>query len=68
MNPILILWGLAFLFILYEIYSGEIPSSIVSSKREKKRSIVRKTSPVEFWINIGVHLTIWIVLVILSLG
>jgi hypothetical protein len=68
MDPILIVFGLAFLVILYEIYSGEILSSIISSKRERKRSIVRKTSPVEYWVNIGVHLLIWAVLVLFQMG
>jgi len=64
MDPILILLGIAFLVILYEIYSGET----ISNRRERARSINRKNAPVKYWLNIGVQLVIWVALVLYQLG
>ena len=64
MDPILIVLGIAFLVILYEIYSGEIMSSMKYGVRKTNR----KTAPVKYWLNIGIQLVIWIALVLFQLG
>jgi len=64
MDPILIALGIAFLVILYEIYDGEIMSSMKYGVRKTNR----KTEPVKYWLNIGIQLVIWTVLVLFQLG
>lgn len=64
MDPILILLEIAFFVILYEMYSGEI----ISNRRERTHPINRKISPAKFWLNIGIQLVIWVVLVLYQLG
>jgi len=55
MDPILIVLGIALLVILYEIYGGEI----ISSMKCGVRKINRKTQPAKYWLNIGMQLVIW---------
>ena len=64
MDPILIALGVAFLVILYEIYDGEI----ISSMKYGACKTNRKTAPVKYWLNVGVQLAIWIALVLYQLG
>ena len=64
MDPILILLGISFLVILYEIYDGEI----LSSMKYGVRKIDRKSQPVKYWLNIGVQLVIWTALLLYQLG
>ena len=64
MDPILIVLGIAFLVILYQIYSGEIMSSMKYGVRKTNR----KTEPVKFWLNIGIQLVVWVGLVLFQLG
>ncbi len=64
MNPILIVLGIAFFVILYQIYDGEIMSSI----RHGDHRTSRKTEPVKFWVNIAVQFIIWTLLFLYQLG
>jgi len=64
MDPILIVLGLAFLVILYQIYDGEI----MSSMKYGVKKVNRKTEPVKYWANIGVQLVVWVALVLFQLG
>jgi len=64
MDPILIVLGIALLVILYEIYGGEI----ISSMKYGVRKINRKTQPAKYWLNIGVQLVIWTLFVLFQLG
>ena len=64
MNIYVILIGIAYLVVLYEIWSGET----ISNRRSHARSVSRKAEPVKFWLNIAVHLIILTVLMIYNLG
>ena len=64
MDPILIILGIAFLVILYQIYDGEIMSSMKYGVRKTNR----KTEPVKYWLNIGIQMVIWALLIQFQLG
>ena len=64
MDPILIILGIAFLVILYQIYDGEIMSSMKYGVRKTNR----KTEPMKYWLNIGIQMVIWVLLVLFQLG
>jgi len=59
-----VLLGIAFLVILYQIYDGEIMSSMKYGVRKTNR----KTEPVKFWVNIVIQLVIWSALMLYQLG
>ncbi len=51
MDPILVVLGIAGLVIVYQIYSGEIMSSMKYGVHKTNR----KTEPVKFWLNMLVQ-------------
>ena len=64
MDIMLLLLGIALLVILYQIYDGEIMSSMKYGVKKTNR----KTEPVKFWANIVIQLVVWFALVLFQLG
>jgi hypothetical protein len=64
MDIMLLLLGIALLVILYQIYEGEIMSSMKYGVKKTNR----KTEPFKFWANIVVQLVVWSALVLFQLG
>jgi hypothetical protein len=64
MDIMLLLLGIALLVILYQIYEGQIMSSMKYGVKKTNR----KTEPVKFWANIVVQLVVWSALVLFQLG